>query len=77
MAGHRTETDSLGQVEVAADGLWDAQTQRSLEHFSIGAELHPAGDDRRLRDPEESGGDRQSRRRASEERTARSDRPRL
>ena len=27
---------SLGQVEVPATALWDAQTQRSLQHFSIG-----------------------------------------
>jgi hypothetical protein len=32
----RIETDSLGEVSVAADRLWGAQTQRSLEHFSIG-----------------------------------------
>jgi len=31
----RKETDSLGVVEVPADKLWGAQTQRSLEHFSI------------------------------------------
>ncbi len=37
----RTETDSLGKVEVAADVLWGAQTQRSLEHFSIGHDLIP------------------------------------
>jgi fumarate hydratase, class II len=37
----RKETDSLGEVEVAADKLWGAQTQRSLEHFSIGSELMP------------------------------------
>jgi fumarate hydratase, class II len=37
----RTETDSLGQVKVPADKLWGAQTQRSLEHFSIGADLMP------------------------------------
>ncbi|MGA2741692.1 MAG: class II fumarate hydratase [Bryobacteraceae bacterium] len=37
----RTETDSLGQVEVPADKLWGAQTQRSLEHFSIGTDLIP------------------------------------
>jgi fumarate hydratase class II len=30
------EIDSLGVVEVPADKLWGAQTQRSLEHFSIG-----------------------------------------
>jgi fumarate hydratase class II len=37
----RVETDSLGEVEVAADVLWGAQTQRSLEHFSIGHDLIP------------------------------------
>jgi hypothetical protein len=35
----RRETDSMGMVEVAADKLWGAQTQRSLEHFSIGQDL--------------------------------------
>src|SRR6202043_2166163 len=37
----RQEMDSLGAVEVAADMLWGAQTQRSLEHFSIGKDLMP------------------------------------
>jgi fumarate hydratase class II len=37
----RTESDSLGEVEVPADKLWGAQTQRSLEHFSIGDDLMP------------------------------------
>src|SRR5580693_9950291 len=37
----RKESDSLGVVEVAADKLWGAQTQRSLEHFSIGRDLIP------------------------------------
>src|SRR6266403_4145986 len=37
----RTETDSLGQVNVPSDKLWGAQTQRSLEHFSIGKDLIP------------------------------------
>jgi fumarate hydratase, class II len=41
MTSHRIEQDSLGQVEVPADKLWGAQTQRSLEHFSIGHELMP------------------------------------
>src|SRR6201988_4002149 len=41
MSNTRTETDSLGAVEVAADKLWGAQTQRSLEHFSIGHDLIP------------------------------------
>lgn len=37
----RVETDSIGTVEVAADKLWGAQTQRSLQHFSIGTDLIP------------------------------------
>src|SRR6201996_940132 len=41
MSGTRQETDSLGVVEVPADKLWGAQTQRSLEHFSIGRERMP------------------------------------
>jgi fumarate hydratase class II len=41
MAETRKETDSLGVVEVPADKLWGAQTQRSLEHFSIGSDLMP------------------------------------
>jgi fumarate hydratase class II len=41
MAQFRTESDSLGQVAVPADKLWGAQTQRSLEHFSIGKDLMP------------------------------------
>jgi fumarate hydratase class II len=36
MAATRIEHDSLGPVTVPADKLWGAQTQRSLEHFSIG-----------------------------------------
>ena len=41
MSGVRTETDSLGEVNVPADKLWGAQTQRSLEYFSIGKDLIP------------------------------------
>src|SRR5438132_10989722 len=41
MANTRKETDSLGIVEVPADKLWGAQTQRSIEHFSIGKDLIP------------------------------------
>jgi fumarate hydratase, class II len=41
MVEFRRETDSLGVVEVPADKLWGAQTQRSLEHFSIGQDLIP------------------------------------
>src|SRR5215471_6369582 len=38
---NRTERDSLGEVAVPADKLWGPQTQRSLEHFSIGDDLIP------------------------------------
>ncbi|MEA2808245.1 MAG: fumarate hydratase, class [Rhodospirillaceae bacterium] len=41
MTDIRKETDSLGEVNVPADKLWGAQTQRSLEHFSIGKDLIP------------------------------------
>ena len=41
MTDVRKESDSLGIVEVPADKLWGAQTQRSLEHFSIGKDLIP------------------------------------
>jgi fumarate hydratase, class II len=37
----RKESDSLGEVNVPGDKLWGAQTQRSLEHFSIGRDLIP------------------------------------
>jgi fumarate hydratase, class II len=40
-ADTRIEKDSLGEVRVPADRLWGAQTQRSLEHFSIGKDLIP------------------------------------
>jgi len=39
--GVRKETDSLGEVDVPNAKLWGAQTQRSLEHFSIGQDLIP------------------------------------
>jgi fumarate hydratase class II len=38
MAETRTESDSMGAVEVPADRYWGAQTQRSLHHFAIGHE---------------------------------------
>jgi fumarate hydratase class II len=41
MTAVRVEHDSLGPVNVPADKLWGAQTQRSLEHFSIGDDLMP------------------------------------
>ena len=41
MTEFRIESDSLGEVSVPADKLWGAQTQRSLQHFSIGRDLIP------------------------------------
>src|SRR5216683_1375206 len=41
MENVRIESDSLGEVHVPAEKLWGAQTQRSLEHFSIGHDLIP------------------------------------
>jgi len=37
----RTETDSLGPIEVPDDAYWGAQTQRSLENFAIGGQRMP------------------------------------
>lgn len=34
----RTESDSMGEVKIAADRYWGAQTQRSLENFKIGGQ---------------------------------------
>ena len=42
MAGTRTEKDTFGPIEVPAERLWGAQTQRSLEHFRISGERMPA-----------------------------------
>jgi len=38
----RIERDTFGPIEVPADRLWGAQTQRSLEHFRISTEKMPA-----------------------------------
>jgi fumarate hydratase, class II len=37
----RVERDSFGDIEVAGDALWGAQTQRSLQHFAISTERLP------------------------------------
>jgi fumarate hydratase class II len=43
MADFRTEHDSMGEVQVPADALWRAQTQRAVENFPIsGATLEDA-----------------------------------
>ncbi len=39
--GRREEFDSMGKVMVPADRYWGAQTQRSLQHFSIGDDHMP------------------------------------
>ena len=41
MTAHRTETDTFGPIEVAADRYWGAQAQRSLGNFKIGWEKQP------------------------------------
>jgi len=41
MSDFRTEADGMGRIDVPADKLWGAQTQRSLRHFSIGQDLIP------------------------------------
>jgi fumarate hydratase, class II len=42
MTATRTETDTFGPIEVAADRYWGAQTERSLRNFKIGWEKNPA-----------------------------------
>ena len=37
----RTERDTFGPIEVSADKLWGAQTQRSLQNFDISGEQQP------------------------------------
>jgi fumarate hydratase class II len=41
MTSTRTERDTFGEIEVPADRLWGAQTQRSLLHFRISGERFP------------------------------------
>src|SRR5215468_4698680 len=41
MAGTRTEKDSFGPIEVPADHLWGAQTERSRRFFRISSERMP------------------------------------
>ena len=38
---YRTEKDSMGQIQVPAERLWGAQTQRSLQNFKIGGDKFP------------------------------------
>ncbi len=41
MTETRTESDTIGTIEVPADRLWAAQTERSLQNFPISGELMP------------------------------------
>lgn len=41
MTTTRIETDSMGEISVAADKYWGAQTERSLHHFNIGRDIMP------------------------------------
>ena len=41
MAGFRTEKDTMGEIQVPADRLWGAQTQRSIQNFKIGGDRFP------------------------------------
>ena len=41
MANTRTETDTMGPIEVSNDAYWGAQAQRSLGNFKIGWEKQP------------------------------------
>ena len=41
MSSTRTETDSFGPIEVPADALWGAQTERSRRFFAIGEQRMP------------------------------------
>jgi fumarate hydratase class II len=41
MSNYRVESDSFGDIEVATDRYWGAQTQRSLQNFKIGEEKMP------------------------------------
>lgn len=41
MTTSRIETDSMGEIAVPGDKYWGAQTERSLHHFNIGADLMP------------------------------------
>src|SRR5450755_803904 len=41
VTGTRTESDSMGEIQVPSDRYWGAQTARSLHHFDIGDETMP------------------------------------
>ena len=37
----RSESDTMGEIQVPAEAYWGAQTQRSLQNFKIGGETMP------------------------------------
>ncbi|NEL43096.1 MAG: aspartate ammonia-lyase, partial [Xanthomonas perforans] len=39
----RTEHDSMGQLQVPADALWGAQTQRAVQNFPVSGQPMPRG----------------------------------
>ncbi len=55
----RSESDSMGAIDVPADHYWGAQTQRSLHHFDIGDDEMPRRGHPGHGDPEEGRGARQ------------------
>ena len=73
--GTRRETDAMGAVDVPADRYWGAQTQRSLEHFTVGDDRMPPGDPPRLRIRQDGRRAGQRRGRAAAALDGRSDRP--
>ena len=38
---YRTEQDSMGELQVPADALWGAQTQRAIQNFPISGQAMP------------------------------------
>ncbi|MEG1680333.1 MAG: aspartate ammonia-lyase, partial [Stenotrophomonas sp.] len=40
-SGFRTEHDSMGELQVPAEALWGAQTQRAVENFPISGQRMP------------------------------------
>ena len=43
MSEYRTEKDSMGELQVPADALWGAQTQRAVENFPVSGLTMPRG----------------------------------
>ena len=40
MTEYRIETDSMGEIKVATDRYWGAQTERSIDNFQIGRDTY-------------------------------------